>query len=126
MCIRDRFYADVLNALGPDCAAASATSTFALDTFLDMGAPAGRVVTAHWLNPAFLMPLVEVAHADWTDPAKLDRGLGYLKAIGKIAVPLRSSPGFIVPRIQVAAMNEAVRIVEEGVATWMRGTMKPG
>jgi 3-hydroxybutyryl-CoA dehydrogenase len=111
------FYEDILGTLGPDCVAASATSTFALEAFRNMGAPAGRVVTAHWLNPAFLMPLVEVAHADWTEPAALDRVLGYLKAIGKIAVPLRNSPGFIVPRIQVAAMNEAVRIVEEGVAT---------
>jgi len=110
------FYRDILGTLGPDCVAASATSTFALEAFRDMRAPAERVVTAHWLNPAFLMPLVEVAHADWTAPTALSRVLGFLAGIGKIAVPLRNSPGFIVPRIQVAAMNEAVRIVEEGVA----------
>jgi 3-hydroxybutyryl-CoA dehydrogenase len=59
---------------------------------------------------------VEVAHAEWTAPKALSQVLGFLGDIGKIAVPLRNSPGFIVPRIQVAAMNEAVRIVEEGVA----------
>lgn len=111
------FYRDVFGKLDTDCVVASATSTFALEAFRDMGAPAERVVIAHWLNPAFLMPLVEVAHADWTAPAALSRVLGFLTGIGKIAVPLRNSPGFIVPRIQVAAMNEAVRIVEEGVAT---------
>lgn len=111
------FYDGLFGRLGGDCVAASATSTFALEAFRDMGAPSDRVVIAHWLNPAFLIPLVEVAHADWTEPAALDRVLGYLKAIGKTAVSLRNSPGFIVPRIQVAAMNEAVRIVEEGVAT---------
>ena len=113
---KDPFYREVLGRLRADCVAASATSTFALETFRDMGAPADRVVTAHWLNPAFLIPLVEVAHAGWTAPTALSRVLTYLKDIGKIAVPLRNSPGFIVPRIQVAAMNEAVRIVEEGVA----------
>ena len=41
----------------------------------------------------------------------------FLIGVGKIPVTVRDSPGFIVPRIQVAAMNEAVRILEEGIAS---------
>lgn len=110
------FYAQSGAYLGGDGVIASATSTFTLETLREMGAPPDRTVAAHWLNPAFLIPLVEVAHAEWTDPAAAARVVGFLESIGKIPVQLRSSPGFIVPRIQVAAMNEAVRIVEEGLA----------
>jgi 3-hydroxybutyryl-CoA dehydrogenase len=74
-------------------------------------------VTAHWLNPAFLIPLVEIAHSEKTHPWALERTQIFLRGIGKIPVTMKSSPGFIVPRIQVAAMNEAVRILEEGVTT---------
>ena len=51
--------------------------------------------------------------ADWAE----DRIKRFLIAVGKIPVTVKDSPGFIVPRIQVAAMNEAVRILEEGIAT---------
>jgi 3-hydroxybutyryl-CoA dehydrogenase len=47
----------------------------------------------------------------------VDRLQEFLRGIGKIPVRMRSSPGFVVPRIQAAAMNEAVRILEEGVTT---------
>jgi 3-hydroxybutyryl-CoA dehydrogenase len=82
-----------------------------------MYAHPGRVLAAHWLNPAFLVPLVEVAYEEWTEDDVLRSLMGFLEALGKVPVALKSRPGFIVPRIQVAAMNEAVRMVEEGVAS---------
>ncbi len=114
---KDRFYRQAFHFLPDEGVVASATSTFTLESFREMGGPDDRVVTAHWLNPAFLIPLVEVAYGKETTPETLARVAGFLEDVGKIPVPLRSSPGFIVPRIQVAAMNEAVRIVEEGLAT---------
>ncbi len=71
----------------------------------------------HWLNPAFIIPLVEVAISEETDTTTVDRMKKVLKKIGKSPVVLKDSPGFIVPRIQALAMNEAVRIFEEGVAS---------
>src|SRR5260370_24812164 len=71
----------------------------------------------HWLNPAYLIPLVEISPGAATDPAVVARVKALLKGIGKVPVVCAATPGFIVPRIQALAMNEAARMVEEGVAS---------
>ena len=76
-----------------------------------------RFLNVHWLNPAFLIPLVEFSAGDDTDPAVTDRLKAILEKIGKVPVLCAASPGYIVPRIQALAMNEAARMVEEGVAS---------
>ena len=76
-----------------------------------------RFLNAHWLNPAFLVPLVEVSPGAETDPEVTRRLVSLLEGIGKIPVVCKASPGFIVPRIQALAMNEAARLYEEGVAS---------
>ncbi len=96
---------------------ASATSTIDLGTFCKVAAAPERIVTAHWLNPAFIIPLVEVSVSEKTAAWAQEEMKSFLVEVGKIPVTVKDSPGFIVPRIQVAAMNEAVRILEEGVAT---------
>jgi len=76
-----------------------------------------RFLVAHWLNPAHVIPLVEVVAGAATAPAVVDRTLALLERLGKTPVRCADSPGFIGPRMQVLLMNEAVRLVEEGVAT---------
>jgi 3-hydroxybutyryl-CoA dehydrogenase len=76
-----------------------------------------RFLNAHWLNPAFLIPLVELSPSARTDPAVTAHLKALLEGIGKVAVVCAARPGFIVPRIQALAMNEAARMVEEGVAS---------
>jgi 3-hydroxybutyryl-CoA dehydrogenase len=76
-----------------------------------------RFVNAHWLNPAHLMPLVEVSRSESTCPQVVERLLQLLKRIGKVPVVCNPVAGYIVPRIQALAMNEAARMVEEGVAS---------
>jgi 3-hydroxybutyryl-CoA dehydrogenase len=63
------------------------------------------------------MPLVEVSPCAATDRLQRERLLDLLESIGKVPVVCKSSPGYIVPRIQALAMNEAARMVEEGVAS---------
>jgi 3-hydroxybutyryl-CoA dehydrogenase len=115
--LKKDFFAAVGELIDEDTVIASATSTFHLRVFLDVCSKPGNIVTAHWLNPAFLIPLVEIAHGETTHSWAVVRTQAFLRGIGKIPVTMKSSPGFIVPRIQVAAMNEAVRILEEGVTT---------
>ncbi len=76
-----------------------------------------RFLNAHWLNPPYLMPLVELSagKATSTDVVQTLRAL--LDGIGKVTVLCAATPGYIVPRIQALAMNEAARMVEEGVAS---------
>ena len=76
-----------------------------------------RFLNAHWLNPAYLVPLVELSPGDATDPAVTARLKALLEGIGKVPVVCAARPGYIVPRIQALAMNEAARMVEEGVAS---------
>ena len=76
-----------------------------------------RFLNAHFLNPAYLIPLVELSPAKETSAANLAALKSLLESAGKVVVRCAPSPGYIVPRLQAAAMNEAARMVEEGVAT---------
>ncbi|MDX2203420.1 MAG: 3-hydroxybutyryl-CoA dehydrogenase [Hyphomicrobiaceae bacterium] len=101
----------------PAAVVASTTSTFLSSLLAGMSASPQRFLNAHWLNPAYLVPLVEVSPHAGTDPDVTRRLVDLLTAIGKVPVVCKASPGYIVPRIQALAMNEAARLVAEGVAS---------
>ena len=77
----------------------------------------GRVVAAHFFNPAARMKLVEVTPGLATRPEVVDQVHELLVGIGKTSVRVQESPGGIVSRLQLLVRNEAVRLVAEGVAT---------
>ncbi|WP_407179223.1 3-hydroxybutyryl-CoA dehydrogenase [Bradyrhizobium sp. STM 3562] len=104
-------------AVGPDVVIASTTSTILVDDLSGAVAHPSRFLNVHWLNPAYLIPLVEISPGAATDPAVTARMKSLLESIGKVPVVCAAKPGFIVPRIQALAMNEAARMVEEGVAS---------
>jgi len=103
--------------ISADAIVASASSTISPSHLADAVARPERFLVAHWLNPAHIIPLVEVVPGPRTAPATVERTLRWLERLGKTPVRCADSPGFIGPRIQVLLMNEAVRLVEEGVAT---------
>lgn len=103
--------------LPDDAVLASTTSTFLVDALRGFVTHDERFLNAHWLNPAYVVPLVEVSPHDRTAPQVLDAFKSLLEAIGKVPVVCAAAPGFIVPRIQALAMNEAARMVEQGLAT---------
>lgn len=96
---------------------ASTTSTILSTELSGLTQRPQNFLNAHWLNPAFLMPLIELSPTDATDPEALARLRSLLEAMGKVPIVCKASPGYIVPRIQALAMNEAARLVEEGVAS---------
>lgn len=102
---------------GPEPIIASTTSTILVDDLSGAVGHPQRFLNAHWLNPAFLVPLVEVSPGRHTDPAVTARLKALLESVGKVPVVCAARPGYIVPRIQALAMNEAARMVEEGVAS---------
>jgi 3-hydroxybutyryl-CoA dehydrogenase len=104
-------------SVGPDVIIASTTSTILVDDLSAAVENPGRFLNVHWLNPAYLIPLVEVSPGASTDPAVITKVKDLLEGIGKVPVVCAARPGFIVPRIQALAMNEAARMVEEGVAS---------
>ena len=103
--------------VGPDTIIASTTSTILVDDLSGAIVNPRRFLNVHWLNPAYLIPLVKVSPGKATDPAIIDEVKTLLEGIGKVPVVCAATPGFIVPRIQALAMNEAARMVEEGVAS---------
>lgn len=113
--------AEALALMGEASAAeaiiASTTSTILVDTLASHVKSPQRFLNAHWLNPAFIVPLVELSPGAATDVATIDRIKSILEAVGKVPVVCRAAPGYIVPRIQTLAMNAAARLVEEGVAS---------
>ena len=96
---------------------ASTTSTILSNDLQGFVTHPERFLNAHWLNPAYLVPLVEVSPGAQTAPEITERLNTLLESIGKVPVVCAASPGYIVPRIQMLAMNEAARMVEEGVAS---------
>ncbi|MGJ5142332.1 3-hydroxybutyryl-CoA dehydrogenase [Bradyrhizobium oligotrophicum] len=104
-------------AVAPDVIIASTTSTILVDDLSGAVERPERFLNAHWLNPAYLIPLVEISPGKATDPDVTARLKALLEDIGKVPVVCAATPGFIVPRIQALAMNEAARMVGEGVAS---------
>jgi 3-hydroxybutyryl-CoA dehydrogenase len=110
-------FAVAVPALRADAIVASTSSTFLSTTIAEMVARPERYLNAHWLNPAYLIPLVEVSPHPGTDAKVTARLVEVLKAMGKEPVLCAASPGYIVPRLQTLIMNEGARMIEEGVAT---------
>lgn len=107
-----------LNRSAPaDAIIASTTSTFLVTELAALVENPARFLNAHWLNPAHLMPLVELSRSEITSDEVVGRLRGALEDIGKVPVVCGPAAGYIVPRIQALAMNEAARMVQEGVAS---------
>jgi 3-hydroxybutyryl-CoA dehydrogenase len=96
---------------------ASTSSTISPKHMADAVRGVERFLVVHWLNPAHIIPLVEVVPGQATAGAVVERTIAALEKLGKVPVRCADSPGFIGPRMQALLMNEAVRLVEEGVAT---------
>ena len=102
---------------GREAIIASTTSTILVDDLASAVDCPARFLNAHWLNPAFLVPLVEISPGKHTNPENTKRMTALLESVGKVPVVCAARPGYIVPRIQALAMNEAARMAEEGVAS---------
>ena len=115
--VKEQVFKELDSLMTSDVIFASTTSTILsnkLATFVSMPK---NFLNAHFLNPAYLVPLVEISPCEETDPKIVDKFCLFLKSIGKVPVVCKSSPGYIVPRLQSLLMSEACRMVEEGVAS---------
>jgi 3-hydroxybutyryl-CoA dehydrogenase len=95
----------------------SNTSSFPMDELAKFVEPRGRFLGTHWFNPPEWTPGVEVIPAAATDPGVVERVMGFLRGIGKRPAVVGDGPGFVANRIQNALFLEALRCVEEGLAS---------
>jgi 3-hydroxybutyryl-CoA dehydrogenase len=113
---RDAF--ERLNTLCRDDAIVTSTTSSILVTQLAaLVRRPERFLNMHWLNPAYVIPVVELSTHPGTSADTLARTRAFMQSIGKLPVVCGAAPGYIVPRLQALVMNEAARMVEEGVAT---------
>ncbi len=103
--------------LPEDALLASTSSTILSTELAALVTRPERFLNAHWLNPAYLIPLVELSPHPGTAPEATRRMTEMLEAVGKVPVVCAAQPGYIVPRLQSLVMNEAARMIEQGVAT---------
>jgi len=110
-------FARICELVPPGTILASTTSTILVTDLVPLVTHPERLLNAHWLNPAYLIPLVELSVHPGTGKAVISRIRKLLEDAGKAPVVCGPTPGFIVPRLQALVMNEAARMVEEGAAT---------
>lgn len=108
-----------LDALAPaDAVLASSTSWLPASTFTQGLAGRARCLVGHPTNPPYLVPLVEVCPAPWTDPAVVAQAREIYAAAGQSPVTLsREVPGFLLNRVQAAVLNECFTLFEQGLAS---------
>jgi 3-hydroxybutyryl-CoA dehydrogenase len=96
---------------------ASTTSTMLVTELQGLIAHPERFLNSHFLNPAYLIPLVEVSPGPGTDEAVTARLIELFEAAGKVPVRCSASPGYIIPRLQSLLLSETARMIAEGVAS---------
>ena len=96
---------------------ASNTSSISIDDLATHRLRPELFLGLHFFNPVPASALVEIVHGTATDPAVTDRAGGWVSALGKTPIVVSDSPGFASSRLGVMLGLEAIRMLEEGVAT---------
>ncbi len=96
---------------------ASNTSSLTITEMASNTERADRFVGLHFFNPVPVMPLVEVVQAGATSDETLQTAMEFVKAIGKTPIACRDNSGFIVNRLLVPYMLDAMRAYESGVGS---------
>ena len=108
-------YAELEPRMKPGALLATNTSGIPLELLSRNREQPGRLVGLHFFNPVAKMPLVEVVRGDNTAPETLAHAIAFAKGIGKLPLPVKSHPGFLVNRVLMPYLLEAVALHEEGV-----------
>lgn len=101
----------------PSCIFATNTSSLSIARIAGNLADPGRVIGTHFFNPVHIMALLELIIADATHPHVLDAVKVFGERIGKQVIVVRDFPGFATSRLGVCLGMEAIRMVEQGVAS---------
>lgn len=115
--IKQDLFKDIEPLCKPTCILATNTSVMSITEIASKCKDKSRVIGAHFWNPPYLIPLVEVVKGDETSDETMETTYDYMKKIGKKPVKcMKDVPGFIANRLQHAIWREALSIVEHGIA----------
>jgi 3-hydroxyacyl-CoA dehydrogenase/enoyl-CoA hydratase/3-hydroxybutyryl-CoA epimerase len=99
----------------PGCVLATNTSSIPLEQIMTCLREPGSLIGLHFFNPVAKLPLVEVVQSTASARQTLDAGAAFARQLGKLALPCRSHPGFLVNRILGPYLAEAMTLAQEGV-----------
>jgi 3-hydroxybutyryl-CoA dehydrogenase len=115
--VKREAWAQVGAVVGSDCLLATNTSSLSITQIAGFSADPGRFCGMHFFNPVPLMPLVEVVRALNSSPGTIERARAFALGIGKTPIVCEDRPGFIVNRLLIPYLNDAVHALSEGVAS---------
>jgi 3-hydroxybutyryl-CoA dehydrogenase len=115
--VKSEMWREVESVATPEAVFATNTSSIAvIDQAVVTGRPK-RFLGLHFFNPPQVMKLVEVVRSLTTSDEAFEIGIRFADSLGKLAIPTRDRAGFIVNRLLVPYMLDAIRAYEEGVGT---------
>ena len=115
--LKQQLLAQVAAAAPAGAVLGTNTSSLSIAAIASAVPDPGRVIGTHFFNPVHLMELLEVVVADGTRPEVLASAQALGARLGKQVIVVRDRPGFATSRLGVALGMEAIRMVEEGVAS---------
>ena len=116
--IKKKVFSELETLVNDDCIIASNTSSLSIASIAASLKNPKRCVGIHFFNPAPLMKLVEVIPAIQTSYETLEKSIDTISSWGKTVAIAKDTPGFIVNRVARPFYSEALRIYEEGVASF--------
>lgn len=117
MDIKQSTFEDVEAAVDEECVIGTNTSSLSVTEIASVLDRPERAIGLHFFNPVHIMPLVEVIHGERTSEATREFAVDYVEEIDKTAVECKDAPGFASSRLGVALGLEAMRMVQEDVAS---------
>ncbi|SDN83281.1 3-hydroxybutyryl-CoA dehydrogenase [Pseudomonas jinjuensis] len=112
-----RLLADLGSVVRPDALIASNTSSISISKLAAAVPRPERFIGMHFFNPVPMMALVELIRGLQTSDETQAQAVAFVERINKTAISVRNSPGFAVNRILVPMLNEAVFVLQEGLAS---------
>jgi len=113
---KQALYRDIEPRMKPGALLATNTSSIPLEILGEALEQPSRLVGIHFFNPVAQMQLVEIVRHAGTDPDAVARAMAFTRHIDRLPLPVASSPGFLVNRVLMPYLLEAVNLVAEGVA----------
>ena len=113
--VKRELYKSIEPRMKPTALLATNTSSIRLEDLSSALQRPERLVGLHFFNPVALMPLVEIIHGENSSEQSVQQALAFGKDISKLPLAVKSSPGFLVNRILMPYILEAVTMVDEGI-----------
>jgi 3-hydroxybutyryl-CoA dehydrogenase len=115
--LKQAIFKDLERAVSPHAILASNTSSLSITRIADDLTHPERVVGLHFFNPVPVMKLLEIVRGERTSASVLDAARTFATSLGKTPIVVRDAPGFATSRLGVVLGLEAIRMLEQGVAS---------